>query len=75
MTVLTTSQRAARRAQIRRECLAEAEVNAARRGRSMKCAGWAAVYGPPRHAGELGGCANDGTSCICECHDAPEATP
>jgi hypothetical protein len=53
-------------------------------GRSAKCGAGVWVKDGERydvaHAGEPGGCRNDGSSCICECHDpAPggegEATP
>lgn len=37
-------------------------------GRSMKCGAWGG-YREPHHAGDLDGCANDGTTCICDCHD------
>jgi hypothetical protein len=38
------------------------------RGRSMKCGGFDGVT-EPRHAGTEDGCKNDGTGCLCECHD------
>ena len=44
-------------------------------GSSPKCAGIARPYGVEPsgwHRDELGGCANDGSTCICECHDQPE---
>lgn len=45
-------------------------------GRSMKCAGYGGIASP-RHAGTEGGCANDGSTCICRCHDpvSVEETP
>jgi len=60
-------ERVAVRKQIRDEQIARAERDAATLGRSMKCRGW--DERPPRHAGSLDGCKNDGTGCICECHD------
>lgn len=39
-------------------------------GRSPSCAGTGG-YAEPRHAGGWGGCANDGSTCICQCHDQP----
>jgi len=44
--------------------MAEAERQAAIAGRSMKCESG-------MHADQLYGCANDGTTCICPCHDNP----
>lgn len=37
-------------------------------GRSMKCNGYGGFV-QPRHAGDVDGCFNDGTSCVCKCHD------
>jgi hypothetical protein len=69
-TAMSTADRVAARERILQGCLAEARDLAKRRGRSMKCGGWPAPGWPPRHADEPGGCANDGSGCICECHDA-----
>jgi hypothetical protein len=70
----TTSARAAKRKK-----LLDGELHAARiygnsRNRSMKCRHDQAGFGLPRHAGEPDGCKNDGTGCLCECHD-PEPSP
>ena len=35
---------------------------------SIKCAGQSVVE---QHAGEPGGCRNDGSTCLCKCHDQP----
>lgn len=45
----------------------QAAYEAARVSRSGKCGvdGW--------HAGMDGGCANDGTTCLCACHDKADA--
>jgi hypothetical protein len=37
-------------------------------GKSMKCHGYGGSV-QPRHVGDVDGCLNDGTSCICRCHD------
>jgi hypothetical protein len=40
-------------------------------GRSIKCFG----YGMPEsHAADVGGCRNDGSTCLCECHDPDDGT-
>lgn len=59
--------RAEIRTRIRAEQRARAERDAARLGRSIKCGI------DKRHADQVGGCANDGTGCVCECHDGPTA--
>lgn len=41
-------------------------------GRSIRCSGGYPSDWPIRHAGEIGGCRNDGTGCVCECHDPEE---
>jgi hypothetical protein len=60
---LSSGDRAARRAEILDRKLDEARRKAAELGRSTKCGryNW--------HAGQPGGCGNDGSGCICECHD------
>lgn len=66
---LDAQDRAVVRREIRERVMAEAHRQAATLGRSMKCGGWGGIA-PPRHAGaEYDGCANDGTGCVCECHD------
>lgn len=68
-----STDRAARRAQIaenaQRRAASAAKHEAATYGRTSKCHGWN-LTAPPRHAGTPDGCKNDGSSCICECHDA-----
>ncbi len=50
-------------------------------GRSIKCQQIRDLTDPKAgyHANEPGGCRNDGSTCICECHDtddgAPQTTP
>lgn len=61
-------QRAVVRREMRDKILADAERRIRQAGRSMKCAGWGGISNP-RHAGQEHGCANDGTGCVCECHD------
>lgn len=61
-------RRAATRRDIRAQVMADAERRVREVGRTLKCYGWGGMA-PPQHAGEPGGCANDGTGCICECHD------
>jgi len=66
---LNPKERAARRKRIRDDQIARAEKAALVLGRSIKCGGWGGNHAP-RHAGDLSdGCKNDGTGCICECHD------
>lgn len=59
--------RSAARGLMRAAVLADAERQAAIAGLSMNC-----EYG--KHADQRYGCKNDGSGCICECHDQP-ATP
>ena len=56
-------ERAAERNKIRAIQREIYEKKARRLGRSIKCG----EYG--QHADQDGGCANDGSNCICECHD------
>ena len=70
---MTLAERRAKRAEIRRkafaQALAQAEEWALSAERSMKCS---ARYNPltgPAHSDRPGGCANDGSNCLCECHD------
>lgn len=65
---LDSGGRARRRAEIRARLLAQAERDIAQNSRSMKCAGGGGAY-LPMHADVEGGCRNDGSTCICECHD------
>lgn len=60
---LVAADRERRRQQILDEQILAARRIAARVGRSVKCG----EYG--QHADQEGGCANDGTGCLCECHD------
>jgi hypothetical protein len=57
------SARATMRQRIRDDQFARAEIAAARLARSLKCG----EYG--QHADQQGGCANNGATCLCECHD------
>lgn len=50
---------------IRAGIVAEAEKEARLAGRSLKCK-------RENHADESYGCSNDGSTCICACHDLPE---
>lgn len=59
----SAEEREAKRAQVGRA----AHLQAIAMRLSIKCAGQSVVE---QHAGEPGGCANTGTSCLCECHDA-----
>jgi hypothetical protein len=68
----TNAERAAERRRIRVRVLDRALDDIDRPGRSMKCSGEFMPYGRRLHAGTPGGCANDGSSCICECHDIAE---
>lgn len=61
MTTFAGMDLAARRA-LRDEYRAIALWEANRRGRSLKCADGS-------HAATPDGCANDGTGCLCGCHD------
>lgn len=63
----TNGDRLAARHLIRAHILAGAERQAEQAGCSMKCA-------TGRHATEPYGCKNDGSGCICACHD-PHAGP
>lgn len=62
--------RTAQRQEILRREVATAEAEALRIGRSPKCSGYSFR---PVHAGMEDGCANDGTTCLCACHDKPDA--
>lgn len=53
------------RALIRAGIVARAEAEARFAGRSLKCK-------RDEHATDRYGCANDGSTCICACHDAGE---
>lgn len=63
----TAAARAAHRRSIHTRIAAASQHEADRLGRSPKCA-------HAEHADQPGGCANDGTGCLCECHD-PKDTP
>ena len=65
------TERAAIREEILRKELAKARREAIIIGRSLKCSG--GTYPSLSHAGEPGGCRNNGYGCICECHDAIDA--
>jgi len=57
------------------QALLLAHADAARVQRSPKCLG--DLGGSPRHTGDPDGCSNDGSSCLCTCHDAlpPSSIP
>lgn len=55
----------AEREQLRQYYIDLAIRNAGDLGKSIKCA-------DGRHSAERFGCANDGSTCICECHDGQE---
>lgn len=50
----------------RQEILRREVQTALRIGRSLKCSGY---HYRAVHAGMEDGCANDGTTCLCACHD------
>lgn len=50
---------------IRAGIIAGAEAEARLAGRSLKCK-------REHHADQSYGCSNDGSTCICACHDLPE---
>lgn len=62
---LTHRARLALRAERYQAAVAQAAREAASLGRSPKCR---SVTRPAQHAE---GCANDGTTCLCACHDQP----
>lgn len=64
----TREGRVAARQELKDAIMAEARRKELIRGRSMKCGGWDGRF-PPKHAGTDDGCGNDGTTCVCECHD------
>lgn len=63
---LTAEERATKRREQRDFILARAEEDIARARRSIKCGRDGA------HAGRPGGCSNDGSDCLCACHDYPQ---
>jgi hypothetical protein len=65
MTAGTKAERTERRTEIRRDVTARAEREIARNGRSIKCGEWGHHAGDKRYDP----CGNDGSTCICECHD------
>lgn len=52
-----------------RIAIARAELRAVALTRSLQCSGGESGQWPPRHRTDPDGCTNDGTSCLCECHD------
>ena len=60
----TGGDRAAARALIREGVIRQAELEAKLAGLSLKCR-------IEHHAGSPDACANDGSTCICACHDHP----
>ena len=65
---LDTDARQTARDEIKADCLRRAEIEAGQTGRSMKCNGYGNQF-PRLHSDHPGGCANDGSGCVCECHD------
>lgn len=72
MTIGSRAERARRREDSAERIRRRAEEDISRAGRSMKCAGTAMPFGERLHANTPNGCKNDGSSCICECHDPKE---
>jgi hypothetical protein len=68
---LDAPTRVVRRAQIRGMHIRAAEITSHRYGRSSRCLD-DSPFDPPRHAGDPDGCRNDGSGCLCECHDGGE---
>lgn len=71
---LHTGERAAVREQIRTKLIERAEREALFNGRTARCSMYddhARMWTPPKRDAkpERVGCANDGTTCICTCHD------
>jgi hypothetical protein len=62
---LNAMARAEHRLAIRRRQVEIAEAEAVRLGRMPKCRA-------EHHASEPEGCGDDGTGCLCRCHDQPE---
>jgi hypothetical protein len=65
------ASRVALREDYLRAALLAVQVTANRQQRSMKCLGDLDVNGQGQHSWLPGGCANDGTGCLCFCHDRP----
>lgn len=65
--------RTVERERIRARVYADAERLAEARGRTLKCSGYGG--GLALHAWSEGGCGNDGTGCLCECHDQAVPNP
>lgn len=63
------AERDAERQRVAEFMLAEARRQATVAGLSSKCAGY--LRPRPEHADGFGGCRNDGSTCLCECHDVP----
>ena len=64
----TKTARQAIRDRNRQDLIDAAEREARMFGRSINCGNSPGAFAA-RHAGESGGCRNDGSTCICECHD------
>lgn len=62
----TVAERAALRANLRTRALAAAEQAAAVAGLSLNCERRLQLG---THPDDAPGCANDGTGCLCACHD------
>jgi len=68
------AERQAERDRIRVYMLAQAELQIAKAARSPRCSG-DANWGQTEHSNDFGGCRNDGSTCLCECHDARPVGP
>ncbi len=51
-----------------RELVEETQKRVAAAVRSKRCSGYGWLI-EARHAGEVGGCTDDGSACLCHCHD------
>ncbi len=51
-----------------RQLIEETQKRVAAAVRSKRCSGYGWLI-PPRHAGAQDGCTDDGSACLCHCHD------
>lgn len=66
---LNRSERIVLRADLLRAEMNRAEMRVAHASRSVRCSGGQWSEYPPKHAGMDDGCRDDGTGCLCACHD------
>ena len=65
-------ERQAERDRIRTYMLAAAELQITDAGRAPNCGEYSRPWASgPIHSTEPNGCRNDGSTCLCECHDVP----